>query len=179
MLQHPVTTEYGAGLGQIDATLDAVAALGHQALVFWPNVDAGSGEVSKGIRMFREQGRDAGFHFLRNVPAEQFIKLMAHCSVMVGNSSAALREGAFLGTPAVNVGTRQHGREHAANVIDVGYDAGAIADAMRDQIVHGRYERDAMFGDGTTGRQIAAVLAEAQVSPQKRLSYDAEALSAG
>ena len=30
-----------------------------------------------------------------------------------------LREGAFLGTPCVNVETRQAGRERAVNVIDV------------------------------------------------------------
>jgi UDP-hydrolysing UDP-N-acetyl-D-glucosamine 2-epimerase len=180
MLQHPVTTEYGSGLEQVDRTLDAIAATGMQALVFWPNVDAGSNEVAKGIRVFRERGRDAGFHFVRNVPAETFIRLMAHCSVMVGNSSAALREGAFLGTPAVNIGTRQHGREHAVNVVDVEHETEAIADAMRDQIRAGRYERDELFGDGSAGRRIAAVLAQAQASPQKRLAYDAqELLSAG
>jgi UDP-hydrolysing UDP-N-acetyl-D-glucosamine 2-epimerase len=179
MLQHPVTTEYGAGLEQVDRTLDAVAASGMQALVFWPNVDAGSEEVAKGIRVFRERGRDSGFRFLRHVPAETFIRLMTHCACMVGNSSAALREGAFLGTPAVNVGTRQQGREHAANVLDVEHSADAIADAIRDQVRHGRHERDELFGDGTAGAQIAGVLAEASVGPQKRLAYDAEALSAG
>ena len=57
MMQHPVTTEYGAGLDQINETLEAVARLGMQALVFWPNVDAGSEHVAKGIRMFRETRR--------------------------------------------------------------------------------------------------------------------------
>ena len=55
-------------------------------------------------------------------PPEIFVRLMAHCACMVGNSSAALREGAFLGTPAVTVGTRQQDREHGRNVVEVGYD---------------------------------------------------------
>ncbi len=178
MLQHPVTTEFGHSLDQINATLDALSAVGMQALVFWPNVDAGSEDVAKGIRVFRERGRDEGFHFLRHVPAETFIRLMAHCACMVGNSSAALREGAFLGTPAVNVGTRQAGRERGGNVLDVGYGPEEIAWGIREQLAHGRYERDELFGDGTAGVEIAGVLAVAEPRQQKRLCYDAAALSA-
>ena len=113
----------------INTTLDAVASTGMQALVFWPNVDAGSDEVAKGIRLFREAGRDDNFHFFRNLPPEVFVRLMAHCSCMVGNSSAALREGAYLGTPAVSVGSRQQNRECGKNVARTGNDVDEIADA--------------------------------------------------
>jgi UDP-hydrolysing UDP-N-acetyl-D-glucosamine 2-epimerase len=172
VMQHPVTTEYGHGLDQINATLDAVSAVEMQALVFWPNVDAGSEHLSKGLRLFRETGRASGFHFFRNLPPEVFVKLMAHCACMVGNSSAALREGSFLGTPAVSVGTRQLGRESGRNVVFVDYDKDAIADAIRDQAANGRYERDMLFGDGSAGTQIADVLAVARPSIQKRLHLD-------
>ncbi|MBA3328982.1 MAG: UDP-N-acetylglucosamine 2-epimerase (hydrolyzing) [Solirubrobacterales bacterium] len=171
MMQHPVTTEFGQGLEQINATLQAVAAQGQQALVFWPNVDAGSEQVAKGIRQFRELGHGHGFHFFRNLPPQQFIRLMAHCSCMVGNSSAALREGAYLGTPAVTIGSRQRDRETGANVARAGHAEEQIADAIRDQIAHGRYEPDEMFGDGTAGRQVAELLATVSPAIQKRLSY--------
>lgn len=169
VMQHPVTTEYGQGMDQINETLEAVAALGVQALVFWPNVDAGSEDVAKGIRVFRELGRAHGFHFFRNLPPEVFVKLMAHCACMVGNSSAALREGSFLGTPAVTVGTRQQGRERGGNVVEVDHDKAEIADAVRDQIAHGAYERSHLFGDGTAGAKIADVLAVVRPTVQKRL----------
>jgi UDP-hydrolysing UDP-N-acetyl-D-glucosamine 2-epimerase len=178
MMQHPVTTEFGQGLEQINETLDAVASLNTQALVFWPNVDAGSEQVAKGIRLFREKGRDNGFHFFRNLPAEVFARLMAHCSVMVGNSSAGLREGAFLGTPVVSVGSRQQNREVGPNVVRVGHDAADIADAMRTQMDHGNYERDLLFGDGTAGRKIADVLTWARPAIQKRLQYEPDELMA-
>jgi hypothetical protein len=48
VMQHGVTTEYGHGLTQMTATLRAVSSIGMQALVFWPNVDAGSAEVAAG-----------------------------------------------------------------------------------------------------------------------------------
>jgi len=172
IMQHPVTTEFGHGLDQIDQTLRAVAATGRQALVFWPNVDAGSEDVAKGIRIFREQGENANFRFFQNLPAETFARLMSHCECMVGNSSSALREGAFFGVPAVTVGTRQQGRECGTNVVQAGHDVDEIAAAIAAQIEHGPYERDPLFGDGTAGKQIADVLARVRPAVQKRLHYD-------
>jgi GDP/UDP-N,N'-diacetylbacillosamine 2-epimerase (hydrolysing) len=169
VMQHPVTTEYGHGFEQMNETLEAAVAIGMQALVFWPNVDAGSEDVAKGIRTFRERGEAHGFHFFRNLPPEVFVKLMAHCACMVGNSSSALREGSFLGTPAVTVGTRQQGRERGRNVVTVGHDKGEIADAIRDQVAHGPYEPSHLFGDGTAGEKIADVLARVRPAVQKTL----------
>lgn len=174
VMQHPVTTEYGQGLDQINQTLEAVGELGMQTLVFWPNVDAGSEDVAKGIRIFRELGQAHGFRFFRNLPPEMFVKLMAHCSCMVGNSSAALREGSFLGTPAVTVGSRQQGRERGSNLVEVEHDRAAIVDAIRDQLAHGPYERSSLFGDGTAGTKIADKLAEVRPSVQKKLLLDVE-----
>jgi len=172
VMQHPVTTEYGQSFDQINETLAAVSEVGLQALVFWPNVDAGSEQVAKGIRMFREQGEAAGFHFFRNLPAELFIRLMAHCECMVGNSSASLREGAHLGTPAVSLGSRQQNRETGPNVMRVEHDRTAIAAAIRAQIDHGPYPSSELFGDGRAGEKIAEILATIEPQIQKSLSYD-------
>ena len=176
-MQHAVTTEYGRSLDQINATLQAISSIGMQTLVFWPNVDAGSEQVAKGIRQFREHGLADRCHFFHNLPAEEFVRLMAHCSCMIGNSSAALREGSFLGTPAVNVGTRQAGRECASNVVFTSHDPLEIATAVRAQILHGPYPPSDLFGDGTAGAQIAEVLAVVDPPVQKRLHYDPAALS--
>jgi UDP-N-acetylglucosamine 2-epimerase len=94
---------------------------------------------------------------------------------MVGNSSAAIREGSFLGTPAVTVGSRQQNRERGPNVIEVSHDVEEIADTVRDQIEHGPYPSSALFGDGMAGRRIADVLATAQPTIQKRLRLDVAA----
>lgn len=174
VMQHPVTTEYGQSLDQINETLAAVSDVGMQALVFWPNVDAGSDQVAKGIRLYRERGEAAGFHFFRNLPAELFIRLMAHCSCMVGNSSAALREGARLGTPAVTLGTRQQNRECGPNVVRADHDRSEIAAAVREQVDHGFYPRSDLFGDGHAGEKIAEILATIEPRIQKRLNYDYE-----
>ena len=171
VLQHPVTTEYGQGLAQIEETLAAVSATGMQTAWLWPNVDAGSDQVSKGLRKFREHNPSAPMHFYLNFEVTDYARLINGAACLVGNSSSALREGSFLGVPAVNIGSRQGGRERGENVIDAGYDRAEIGAAIARQLAHGRYERSRRFGDGTAGKQIAQVLATAQPTIQKRLAY--------
>ncbi len=171
VLQHPVTTEYGSGFEQIRETLRAVNQLDMQAVWFWPNVDAGSDDISKGIRTFREATPDSRIHFYVNMAPEDYAWLVSRCACIVGNSSSALREGSFLGVPAVNIGTRQEGRERGPNVIDVGHDRVEIASAVLEQVRHGRYPRATLFGDGTAGRRIAEALAVCDPNLQKRITY--------
>jgi UDP-N-acetylglucosamine 2-epimerase len=171
VLQHPVTTEYGSGFDQVRETLCAVERFAMQTVWLWPNVDAGSDDVSKGLRMFREQNSDANIHFYRNFPAEDYARLLNNAACIIGNSSSALREGSFLGVPAVNVGTRQQGRERGPNVADAGYDATMIEAAVRGQLAHGRYPTSTLFGDGQAGQRVANVLADAEIVVQKRLAY--------
>jgi UDP-N-acetylglucosamine 2-epimerase len=95
---------------------------------------------------------------------------------MIGNSSAALREGAYLGTPAVSIGTRQRNRECGPNVVFTSHEPAEITDAVQAQIAHGRYESSDLFGAGTAGRDIADVLATVSPPVQKQLHYDAAAL---
>lgn len=178
LMQHAVTTEYAHSREQINATLAAISSVGLQTLVFWPNVDAGSEQVAKSIRQFREHGLAERCHFFHNLPAEQFLRLMAHCACMIGNSSAALREGAFLGMPAVSVGSRQSNRECAGNVVFAPHHPAQIAAAVLAQVRHGRYPPSHLFGDGTAGRRIAEILAVVDPPVQKRLHYDPAVLGA-
>ena len=100
------------------------------AVMLWPNVDAGSEDVSRGMRKFRERYKPDYIRFYKNFPVETFLRLMRSAACLVGNSSASIREGAFIGTPAVNIGSRQDGRERGPNVVDVGYDR--AGDRRRD-----------------------------------------------
>ena len=169
--QHPVTTEYGEGERQITETLHAVQEVGLPGIVFWPNADAGSDDIARGIRKFRERCDDLRMHFFKNLPAETYIRLLMRTACLVGNSSSGIREGAFIGTPGVNIGSRQDMRQRGRNVIDVGHDRKAITDAIDRQARHGRYPSDPVYGDGHAGERIADVLARCTVRIQKRMTY--------
>jgi UDP-hydrolysing UDP-N-acetyl-D-glucosamine 2-epimerase len=169
--QHPVTTEYGQAECQIGETLMALHELQMPAVMLWPNVDAGSEDVSRGMRKFRETYKPTYIRFYKNFPVETYLKLMRSAACLVGNSSAPIREGAFIGAPAVNIGSRQDGRERAHNIIDVGHDRVAIAEAIRRQLKSGRYAPNHLYGDGHAGARIADVLARTSLSVQKRIQY--------
>ena len=169
--QHPVTTEYGDGGRQITETLQAIHRLGLPAIALWPNADAGSDDVARGMRVFREHCDDSRIHFFKNLAADVYIALMRRCRCIVGNSSSAIREGAFIGTPAVNIGTRQTMRQRGGNVRDVDHNANAIADAIAEQVRHGPYPGEAIYGDGHAGERIANVLSGCSWRLQKRITY--------
>jgi len=171
VLQHPVTTEYGSGRQQIEETLMAIYDLKIPTIWLWPNVDAGSDDISKGIRVFREKYNPAFIHFHKNFTVENYARLIYNSKCLVGNSSSGIREGAFLGIPVVNIGTRQGGRERGENVKDVGHDRRQITEAVKAQIAHGRYPKSTVYGDGYAGKRIAEILSTCQTKIQKRLTY--------
>lgn len=169
--QHPVTTEYGTGEAQINASLQAIKESGLPAIVLWPNSDAGSEDISRGMRKFRENEEVENFHYFKNLPTDLYIALMHKTACLVGNSSSAIREGAFIGTPTVNIGTRQNMRQRGANVLDVGYSKKEILNGIQQQLSHGRYPSEPIYGDGKAGKRIADVLASAKPVLQKTIAY--------
>jgi UDP-hydrolysing UDP-N-acetyl-D-glucosamine 2-epimerase len=171
VLQHPVTTEYDSSRHHIMETLHGVKDANLPTLWFWPNVDAGSDGTSKGIRAFREQEKPANFHFFKNMEASDFLKLLYSSKAIVGNSSVAIRECSYLGVPAVNIGTRQEGRERGNNVIDVGYHRDEIFGAIKDHLNDGKRPGSKLYGDGDAGSRIANLLTELPPRFEKRLAY--------
>ncbi len=167
VLQHPVTTEFGHGREQILETIEAVKGIAMQTVWLWPNVDAGTDDISKALREFQAHHTDVPVHFFRNFSPEDYVRLIDRSACLIGNSSSGIREGAFLGVPVVNIGTRQNARQRAGNVIDVDYDAGAIESAIRTQLEHGRYPQDSLYGNGRAGERIAALLATVPLSIKK------------
>jgi UDP-hydrolysing UDP-N-acetyl-D-glucosamine 2-epimerase len=171
VMQHPVTTEFKASRAQISETLQSVKALNVPTFFFWPNVDAGADGTSNGIRSFREIEKPENIHFFKNMEPNDFLRLLYNSKCLIGNSSVGVRECAYLGVPVVNIGTRQGGRHRGRNVIDVNYDRDAITNAAKQQMAHGRYESDHIYGDGQAGRQIASLLSTIFPAIDKKITY--------
>ena len=171
VVQHPVATEYEDALAQIRQTLEAMEKLEAPAFWFWPNVDAGSDRISKGIRHFRETRELRHVYFFKNLAPEDFLRLLVNSRCLLGNSSVGIRECSFLGVPVVNIGSRQEGRERGPNVVDVGYARDEILDAARRQMMNGRFPTEQLYGKGNAGERIARLLAEEPLTIDKRICY--------
>jgi UDP-hydrolysing UDP-N-acetyl-D-glucosamine 2-epimerase len=155
VLQHPVTDEADQAGYHLDMTVLAASITGRQVLCLWPGQDAGAGIASKALRGWQQK-----VHTVRNLPPLRFLRLLWQADCLVGNSSAGIREASFLGTPVVNIGTRQQGRERGPNVIDVPYHALHIRTAIQTQIAHGPYPSSRLYGSGTSGEQITEVICQ-------------------
>src|SRR5262245_28333328 len=173
VIQHPVTSDTD-NRRHLEITLRAVGALDLPTVWFWPNPDAGTGEMAETIRHFREhhEAATARMRFITNVPVDEFIALLKRTACLVGNSSAGIKECSYLGTPVVNIGRRQQGRLTADNVVDVANDADAIRAAVTRQIAHGRYAPSHIYYQPGASQQITDRLATLALYTQKRF-FDA------
>jgi GDP/UDP-N,N'-diacetylbacillosamine 2-epimerase (hydrolysing) len=155
-LFHPVVQQAQAAAAQTQALLDALRRVGLPVLWLDPNADAGSREI---LGALDDAALPAGSRRVRHLPRAQYVAALRHCDALVGNSSSGIIEAATFGTPVVNVGDRQRLRLHGPNVVDVPAETGAIEQALRQQLGHGRWPCDNPWGDGATAPRIASLLA--------------------
>ncbi len=126
VVQHPVTTQPERAGTQMRQTLDAISDLDTQVALIEPNADAGGKRIADVIDA---TGSDSVRTFT-SLPRRKYLGLLATADVLVGNSSSGIIEAPSVGTPVVDIGPRQDGRERAENVTSVPHDTGEIADAV-------------------------------------------------
>lgn len=177
VVQHPVTTQVKKASEQMEETMEALAELGQQAMVIYPNVDAGGRKIIKVIQKYSKNSR---FRIFKNLPYLTFVSLMRVSSAIVGNSSSAIVEAPLFGVPAVNIGIRQKGRERGGNVIDVPHKKNTIMKAVKLALTDADFRRRVKeapnpFDVGKEGgAKIANVLAEVKIDDRlmrKTLTY--------
>jgi len=172
-LMHPVTTELEAVYEATRATIEGIRQAWNGLIIgIGPNHDAGYLEVWRAIKDFGWVENNSGIcnqlTIPHNVDHETFVRLMAHAEVMVGNSSAGIREAGYFGTPVVDVGSRQQYRESGNNV----FKPYMIVEGVAYQLNYGKYEPEYIYGDGDAGKRIANILATINLPPiQKRIQY--------
>ncbi len=159
VVQHPVTEESAEASSQIDVTMNALNDFPESKFAILPNNDAGSVTVRKGL----EDGKRGNFRIFANLKREDYLGLMKHSKCMVGNSSSGLIEAPTFGIPAVNIGTRQHRRIRASNVIDTAFEKSEIVNAVKKATSKAFKEHLKMccknpYGDGKSSERIVDVL---------------------
>lgn len=171
-MAHPVATESaGENARMMAGLITALERLAMPTVFIGGNSDSRSRATGPAFAAWTSQKRLPNLFATKWMHPDQYLRVLANASCAIGNSSSFIREGAYLGTPAVLVGSRQQGRERGENVVEVAADAEEITAAVRAQITHGRFASDARFGAGTAGMKIADILANANPPIQKKF-YD-------
>ena len=147
----PVEVEEAAAAGVLEGLRS------ERVLALHPNADPGCEGTLRAIR-------GSGVATVSHLPRARFVGLLRRMAatrgVLVGNSSAGLIEGAALGVPVVDVGTRQAGRERCGNVVHVEAERAELVAAAVGQARSLDLKRMAHpYGDGHAGTRVAELLA--------------------
>ncbi len=141
--------------------LEAVARAGLQRTILYPNTDRGHQGVLRAIEGHVRKSAAGEVSVTRSLPRPVYLEALLRAKVLVGNSSSGIIEAPLAGTPSVNVGDRQAGRElGGSSVISCGESAseisGALCIALRKRPRPGG---QSVYGDGQAGERIAKILA--------------------
>ena len=166
IIQHPTAFESVPIEEQFKPTIEALGAFPqHEKIFLYPNTDTGSDTFVK------ELGELTGprHHVRKSLPRLIYMSAVAESDALVGNSSAGVIETAYLGTPTVNIGDRQKGRERGKSVIDAPYDTKKITTGIQRAIAmnkrNGKHPFASPYGKAGAGKRIADVLAKELAQP--------------
>lgn len=150
----------------METILAAVRAAGLRRLISYPNSDRGHTGVLAAIEAHARcyPGEVTAF---RSVARDTYLRMLMDAAVIIGNSSSGIIEAPLAGTPTVNVGPRQAGREPGGrHIVHAAETRSAIAAALRRALtLSHRPPRSTVYGDGQAGLRIARILSETPLTP--------------
>lgn len=131
VVMHPDSKEEIPAERQVGAVVSALTGLGGVIMmIVGSNSDAGR-NLFRG-ELVRLADQKPGSLYMESIPSLEYLYLLSRADLIIGNSSSGIIEAPFFSLPFVNVGNRQAGREAAANVYPVPYDAGRIRETARE-----------------------------------------------
>jgi UDP-N-acetylglucosamine 2-epimerase (non-hydrolysing)/GDP/UDP-N,N'-diacetylbacillosamine 2-epimerase (hydrolysing) len=155
--------------------LEAVDAAALQPTIIYPNSDRGHTGVIEAVEARRKQAKAGPVRVVRSLTRDEYLDVLIDADLLIGNSSSGIIEAGTAGTPAVNVGPRQRGRQPSGgSVVHADESAAAIREALRKAlrkrpIIGGR----TVYGEGTAGKHIAALLATVPLDDSYRRKTNA------
>lgn len=175
-LQHPTLTQVKMAGLQMKETLEAIKEIALPTILIYPNTDPGSRQMIKVIGKYKD------LPFLKtykSLPRKEFLSLMKHCALMIGNSSSGTIDSPAFKIPVVNIGIRETTREHAGNKIFVNNNKNkvieAINKALSDKVFREKVKNcKNPYGNGRATERIIKILKNLKIDNKllvKSLTY--------
>jgi UDP-hydrolysing UDP-N-acetyl-D-glucosamine 2-epimerase len=166
-LYHPVTLMKDT-VKEAEEMLAALHGAAQRILFIYPNADAGSRQLIQLTECFIANNPNS--RLFVNLDHTTYLSLLKNVDLLMGNSSSGVIESTSLGIPTLNIGIRQKGREHAANVLDVPAARKEIRQAIRHALSPA-FRKDVQnlenpYGDGHASQKIIGVLAKTPLGPK-------------
>ena len=103
-----------------------------------------------------------------------FSELLRHSKVIVGNSSAGVREAPFLGVPSLDIGTRQNLRNQSKSIFSAtAFEKEKIFTFLENQWGK-KYQKDTSFGVGSSSTNFKTILSHKNLwqLPLQKVFFD-------
>jgi UDP-N-acetylglucosamine 2-epimerase (hydrolysing) len=115
---HPVTSESESMGFQAKSLFQSLRSSGKHFVVISPNNDPGA----KGIFEVIDTLDSKYFRVIPSMRFKYFSELMKNGSIIIGNSSAGVREAPFIGLPSIDIGSRQNNRAKSPSIFNCNAD---------------------------------------------------------
>lgn len=137
-------------------------------LVIYPNNDSGHLEIIKIYNKFLKNNEN--FKIISSVRFEHFLTFLKHSNLMIGNSSAGVREAPIYGIPSVNLGKRQKNRAKSNSIFDSTFNQKEVFKKI-NKLVNKRYKASKLFGGGDSAKQIVNILSDKKIWHTPKQKY--------
>ncbi len=159
----------------MSALLRVVDKAGLIQTIIYPNTDRGHRGIIEAIETHRKRAAIRPVQVVRSLPRDAYLSALIEAEVLVGNSSSGVIEAGTAGTPCVNIGARQNGRERSGrSVVDAAESVASIraglTTALRKRPIIGN---PSVYGNGRAGLRIADLLASMPLDERRRHKCDA------
>ncbi|MEZ4858021.1 MAG: UDP-N-acetylglucosamine 2-epimerase [Flavobacteriaceae bacterium] len=125
---HPVTTEITKMEEYAHEFVSALLQSSLNYVVIYPNNDLGSKAI---LHAYKRLEGNPKFRIFPSLRFEYFLTLLKHAELIIGNSSAGIREAPYYGIPTINIGTRQQNRSLHEHIVNVPYETTTIVNAIQ------------------------------------------------
>ena len=156
---HSVTSELKDLKEQLVNIFTALKRTKKNFVIIAPNNDPGSEMIFKEINKLPSQR----FKVIPSMRFSYFSILLKNAKLLVGNSSAGVREAPFLGTPSINIGSRQKNRSFSKSVTNYSYQNDPSLDKLIEKKWGNKHLSDKSFGSGNSSKKFIKVLDQKKV----------------
>jgi GDP/UDP-N,N'-diacetylbacillosamine 2-epimerase (hydrolysing) len=158
---HPVTLNIKSSINEIQNLLKALSKFeDHGIIITGTNIDPNNGVIKNKILKFCKD--KCNVNYFESVGHTNYLSLIKHCDVVIGNSSSGILEAPFFKKPVVNVGNRQGGRLKSKNIISCKSSYVEILKAINiansDKFSKNLKKFKTFYGDGNASTKVVKIL---------------------
>ncbi|WP_211245121.1 UDP-N-acetylglucosamine 2-epimerase [Thiomicrospira pelophila] len=164
---HPVTWGTAAGMEALQNLFAALAAF-PQATIVWtaPNADVQGETMHQMIKRWSHNSI-LNVHLFASLGSARYLSVMALADVVIGNSSSGIIEAPAIGTPTVNIGSRQQGRLRSPSILDCDESEEgihqSICKALTLDFQKLAAQKNSVYGQGNSVEKMLKILSEVEL----------------